>query len=121
MNALLVDDSESVRHFLRDVLANLGYGILEAENGHDALAQLSAAPLPAIAFVDRQMPLMDGLDFVKAVRSDTRYNAMRIVMCSGPLSPAQEGELPKASIARYLPKPLNRDLVKKTVTELIPL
>jgi two-component system, chemotaxis family, chemotaxis protein CheY len=115
LKALLVDDSESVRQHLRQLLMEQGYEVIEAENGYDALERLTSEAPPHVAFVDREMPIMDGLDFIKAVRADVRFNTMRIVMCSGPLSAEQEGELPPAAIDCFLPKPLGRDAVNNAM------
>jgi two-component system, chemotaxis family, chemotaxis protein CheY len=118
VKALLVDDSESVRQLLRQVLTERGCDVVEAENGYEALEGLTPEAPPHIAFVDRQMPIMDGLDFIKAVRADARFNAMRIIMFSGPLSPEQEEELPPSAIDCFLPKPLGRDSVTKAINRL---
>ena len=69
MLALVVDDSRTARLKLARALNSKGFQVLEAENGKDALDRLNGSePPPKVALVDWNMPVMNGLEFVKQVR-----------------------------------------------------
>lgn len=63
---LIVDDVPSLRDLLARLLARCGYRVREAGNGREALAVLQREGPPRIAFVDLEMPVMDGADFLRA-------------------------------------------------------
>ena len=69
---LVVDDDAAVRQVTADMLRELGYQVMEAEDGADALARLSQADLPVdFLVVDYAMPGMNGLQVAAAVREMT--------------------------------------------------
>ena len=80
MQALIVDDSTTMRMILKAYLQKMGFTVTEAVNGLDALVKLRAMGKADIVLVDWNMPEMDGLDFVKAVRSEIGYAAMPLMM-----------------------------------------
>ncbi|MTV27372.1 response regulator [Nitriliruptoraceae bacterium ZYF776] len=81
MRALVVDDSRATRAILRRILGELGYEVIEAADGRQALDQLTAATDPLqLALVDWNMPIMDGLEFIRAVRADHTYDDLILLM-----------------------------------------
>lgn len=80
VRALIVDDSRAMRVILRRALTGCGFAeFLEANNGAEALEVLSGA-VPDAAFVDWNMPVMTGIEFVRAVRADSAFDAMAVIM-----------------------------------------
>ena len=78
MHALVVDDSRAMRMILRRTLVKAGFEVTEAADGQLALdveALAAAGTLPAVALVDWNMPVMDGLEFIKAVRPQPELRA----------------------------------------------
>jgi two-component system chemotaxis response regulator CheY len=73
MKALIVDDSRPIRRIEGEILKELGFETAEACNGRLALEQLQEYPLPDVILVDWNMPEMDGLEFIRAVRNDVRF------------------------------------------------
>jgi two-component system chemotaxis response regulator CheY len=69
MRALIVDDSRFIRNLLRGLLQAIGFECAEAGNGEDALGVLKASQPFDIALVDWNMPVMNGLEFVKQMRA----------------------------------------------------
>jgi excisionase family DNA binding protein len=69
---LIVDDDESFRETLREVVSDQGYGVLCAADGAEALELLRShgGPQPSVIVLDLQMPNMDGLQFLQAQRRD---------------------------------------------------
>src|SRR6185503_17065922 len=78
--ALVVDDSRAMRIILRTILTDLGFDVAEARHGREALAHLDAHADPAVALVDWNMPEMNGLQVVEAVRQDDRFRGVRVMM-----------------------------------------
>lgn len=71
MKVLIADDDRLVRAMLRDVLADLGHEVMEAENGEDAVAR-AERDWPDALIVDFLMPRLSGLDALKRLRSGGR-------------------------------------------------
>lgn len=80
MRALVIDDSRATRAILRRILGEIGLDALEAADGREALDVLAANEDIGVALVDWNMPVMDGLEFVRAVRADDRHRDLVIVM-----------------------------------------
>jgi CheY-like chemotaxis protein len=81
---LIVDDEADIREFARVTLSESGHEVCEACDGRAALELLTstAREPPCLVLVDLRMPLMDGWDFVAAVRGDERWKDIRIVVFS---------------------------------------
>jgi two-component system chemotaxis response regulator CheY len=80
MRAIVVDDSRAIRVILGRMLREIGFEVSEAEDGRVALGVLQANEPFDLALVDWNMPEMDGLQLIQAVRADHRLDAMRIMM-----------------------------------------
>ena len=78
--AIVVDDSRATRAILVRILAELGFESVQAAHGQEALDVLAANPDVGLALVDWNMPVMDGLEFVKAVRADHASSGIKIIM-----------------------------------------
>lgn len=109
MRALVVDDSRAMRMMLRRTLEGLGFEVLEAEHGVAALAFLEAGGPVDVCLVDWNMPVMDGLDFIKAVRSVPAYERMVLVMVTSESDPARILRALMAGADEYATKPLTPD------------
>jgi CheY-like chemotaxis protein len=77
---LVVDDDNAVRLLLRAVLERRGHSMVEAENGAEGLQYYRAAPTDLV-ITDIQMPVMDGLQMIKALRG--AFPAAKIIVISG--------------------------------------
>ena len=111
MLALVVDDSRVARLKLRKALRTKGFQVIEAGDGHEALDILSDSSVPDIALVDWNMPGMNGLDFVKSVRSTETYSEMLIMMVTSETEPKQMVRALHAGANEYLMKPYSNDLL----------
>jgi two-component system, chemotaxis family, chemotaxis protein CheY len=105
--ALIVDDSRAMRSLLRRMLAELGYDTVEAEHGREALEVLERSGPVELSLVDWNMPVMDGLSFVRALRDERRYDKVRIVMVTSEASPRNVYEAMKAGADEYAMKPVD--------------
>jgi two-component system chemotaxis response regulator CheY len=120
--ALVVDDSRAMRAILGKQLKQLGYEVVEAEHGEQALERLAAcASMPVLALVDWNMPRMNGLDFIKAVRSRRDFDAMRLMMVTTETELSQVQTALAAGANEYMMKPFTPDaLLAKLATMGLP-
>lgn len=109
MQALVIDDSRVMRKLLATMLGHLGFEVAEAGNGAAGLQQVGAGPLPDILLVDWNMPEMNGVDLIRAVRGRREWDALRILMVSSETSPGQINEALAAGADEYLMKPFTAD------------
>jgi CheY-like chemotaxis protein len=79
---LVVEDDQEAREALADVLSSEGYQVVLAGNGLEALELLNGGLRPAVALVDLQMPVMDGWRLLAQLRSDPRFQDLRVVVMS---------------------------------------
>ena len=80
MKALVVDDSVAMRTILARMLRGVGYEVFQAENGEDALDVVRSQSPLELVLVDWNMPVMNGLDFIRAVRSELGERNLPIMM-----------------------------------------
>jgi two-component system chemotaxis response regulator CheY len=79
MQALIVDDSSTMRKVLKSILAGAGFEVIEAKCGGDALDCLKQK-CADLALLDWNMPEMSGIELLGLVRSDHAYDGMKIMM-----------------------------------------
>ena len=71
--AIVIDDSRAMRSMMGRIVTQLGFDCLQAEDGQAALEALDDHGAVTVALVDWNMPRLNGLEFVRAVRADRRY------------------------------------------------
>jgi len=121
VRALVIDDSQAIRILIANILKRIGFEVLEAANGREALERLAAASRMDVAFVDWNMPEMDGLAFVQAVRAEPRWAAVRLMMVTTETETAQVVRALAAGADEYLMKPFTKDaLIEKLALLGIP-
>lgn len=115
MLALVVDDSRAVRSTLRRMLNSIGFDVVEARHGREALERLRDGDLtPDLALVDWNMPEMDGLDLVRSLRRERRYAELPVMMVTSENDSRQMIRALMAGADEYAMKPLEQDaLVEK--------
>ncbi len=113
MHALVVDDSRAVRRLLRGILLNLGFDhVDEAEHGRQALDLIVDGELrPDVVLVDWNMPEMNGLDFVKALRADRSYDGLCLLMVTSESGPEGILRALAAGVDDYAMKPFTPDVI----------
>jgi len=80
VRALVIDDSRATRAILSRILQQVGFATDDVADGQLALTWLAEHGPVDLALVDWNMPVLDGLSFVKIVRANPTYAAMRLVM-----------------------------------------
>jgi two-component system chemotaxis response regulator CheY len=109
---MVIDDSRAMRLILSRIVSQLGFEVTEAGNGREALDKLAAvADAPSLALIDWNMPEMNGLEFVTAVRADPRYRGMTLMMVT---TESEQGQIVRALAAgahEYVIKPFTPDAI----------
>ena len=111
MRALVIDDSRAIRLILRRILGQLGFVVEEAANGREALARLDTGLMPELVLVDWNMPEMNGLDFVTAVRRPPYSSTSRVVMVTTETEIPQMLRALDAGADEYVMKPFTRESI----------
>lgn len=111
MRALVVDDSKTMRMILKQILESLNYEVIEAEQGLEALEKLNDSGLVDLALVDWNMPVMKGIDLVRALRNDEHYAAMRIMMVTTETEMDQVRTALVEGADEYVMKPFTREVI----------
>lgn len=111
---LLVDDSNTMRRMQKNQLTQLGQdNLLEAENGQIALEVLESNMPVDIVLLDWNMPVMDGLTFLKTVRANAKYKDVKVIMCTSESEKSKVIEAMKEGANNYIVKPFTPDALKE--------
>lgn len=113
MHALVVDDSRAMRRIVAGILSSLGFTTVEADNGASALVELQRmeadGTVPDLVCIDWNMPVMDGLELVGAIRAERRWRGATLMMVT---TESEHGQIVRALAAgahEYLIKPFTAD------------
>ncbi|TAL30900.1 response regulator [Phenylobacterium sp.] len=107
---LVVDDSRVIRKVSRRILEDLGFEVAEAADGVEAMAWCTAV-MPDVILLDWQMPVMDGLQFVKRLRSEPGGDRPKVVFCTVENSLERISEALNAGADEYIMKPFDGSIV----------
>jgi two-component system chemotaxis response regulator CheY len=117
---LIVDDSKSIRNEVSDVLTRAGYNVIEAAEGAAALACLRANADVNVVVLDVNMPGMNGLDVLERITSEHNGRSLPVLMLTTEAERALVERAKKAGAKGWLLKPINPDLLVRSVTRLSP-
>ena len=118
MRALIVDDSRAMRTILKGILKGLGFETFEAGHGKEGLERLKEVGATDLALVDWNMPEMNGLEFVQAVRAQQAYEETRLVMITTETDMARVTAALEAGANEYLMKPFTKESMLDKLTIL---
>jgi two-component system, chemotaxis family, chemotaxis protein CheY len=111
MRALVIDDSRTVRAIIGKILRDEGLEVFEAANGREGLEQLQQVSGVGLILVDWNMPEMNGLEFIRAVRADRTYDAVRIMMVTTETEQGQVIRALEAGANEYVMKPFTKEIL----------
>ena len=114
---LIVDDSRVVRRFAREILQDLDFQTLEAENGSVALEQCRQR-MPDLILLDWNMPVMNGIEFLKELRAAPGGDRPKIVFCTTESEIGRIREAISAGADEYIMKPFDSDIVAGKVAQV---
>ncbi len=113
MKALVVDDARVARKMVGRMLQELGFETYEAEDGRDALSKLDPNDPPTALITDWNMPVMDGAQLAKAVRSLDAFKHIPILMISSESDPRRVAKALLAGVDEYLFKPVDTQMIRE--------
>lgn len=116
-SVLIVDDSSSIRQLVAMTLKRAGFTVTEADNGKTALQKLDGSKFNLI-ISDVNMPQMNGIEFLKAVKADSRYQFTPVLMLTTESQESKKQEGKNAGAKAWLVKPFKEDILLKAVNRL---
>ncbi|PJC85859.1 two-component system response regulator [Vibrio sp. HA2012] len=117
-NILVVDDSASIRHVVGIALRGAGYNVLEGVDGKDALTKLDGQKIHLI-ISDVNMPNMDGISFLKAVRANPKYKFTPVIMLTTESGQSKMAEGKAAGAKAWVVKPFQPKQMLDAVAKLV--
>lgn len=109
---LVVDDARAVRVAIRGIVEPLGFVVAEAADGRQALEYIRAQGPPDCVLLDIDMPIMDGLTCLKALRESGGAKRPLVVMCTTHNSLEKIQAALACGANEYIMKPFDADIVK---------
>ncbi len=118
MHALVVDDSRAMRSILARLMTGLGFEVSQAGDGVQALSVLDTGVRPDVILVDWNMPVMDGLTFIKTVRGRDDLRDIALMMVT---TESEHGQIVRALAAgahEYVIKPFSDEAIAEKLALL---
>ncbi len=113
--ALVVDDSKAIRQIERKYLEELGFEVLEAEHGKEALEVLNEHPDVSLILLDWHMPVMNGYEFLKVLRSNPKYQDIKVMMVTTENQQKSVIDAIMAGANEYLMKPFDKEMLETKI------
>ena len=117
IKVLIVDDTKTIRHQLREMLTGKEFELDEAADGVEALAKIRADP-PQIVLMDIMMPNMDGIECCRRIKADPNMKDIKVVMVSTKSEYLKINEAFKARCDDYITKPIKEIELSNKMKEL---
>lgn len=115
---LIVDDSASIRQTVSYTLKSADYDVIEGVDGADALTKLAGQKVHLI-ICDINMPVMDGISFVKEIKKSADYKFIPIIMLTTESQERKKQEGQAAGVKAWVVKPFQSDQMLSAVSKLI--
>ncbi|MFZ1279242.1 MAG: response regulator [Ignavibacteriaceae bacterium] len=117
---LIVDDSQTMRRIVANSLKNLGYeDFVEAGDGKEALLKLSADDTLNFVITDWNMPVLSGLELIKAIRSDEKMGKIPVLMVTTRGVKDDIIEALKAKVNNYVVKPFTPAILREKIDAIL--
>jgi two-component system chemotaxis response regulator CheY len=117
-HVLAVDDSVSLRKLVAGTLQSAGHQVVEANNGQQGLDLLKTATFNLI-ISDLNMPVMDGLTFIKQVRTIAAYKYIPILILTTEMDPAKKKVAKDSGATGWLVKPFDPEQLLATIRKVL--
>ncbi len=117
---LIVDDSVTMRRIVVNTLKNLGYNeFIEANDGKEALEKLVADSTINFIITDWNMPVVSGLEFVKAIRGSAKLENLPVLMVTTRGIKEDIIEALQARVSNYIVKPFTPNILKEKIDQIL--
>jgi two-component system chemotaxis response regulator CheY len=118
MKILVVDDMTTMRRIVKNILKQLGFAnVEEAENGQEALQKLRAERFDFVVS-DWNMPVMTGIDMLRAIRADAQLKAIPVLMVTAEAQQANLVEAIQAGVSNYIVKPFTAETMQEKLLKI---
>jgi two-component system, cell cycle response regulator DivK len=117
---LVVEDQPDNRRILRDLLGNAGYELIEAETGEEALTAVEAQR-PDLILMDIQLPVMDGYEATRRIRSNPELKLIPIIAVTSYALAGDEARALAVGCNAYVTKPFSPRALLAKVQEHLAL
>ncbi len=117
---LIAEDHADSRHTLARFLRRMGFRVLEAGNGRDALAAARQEPDLRVVLMDVNMPEMDGVEATLALRADPTLASVPIFALTGDVTVGNQHRIAEAGVNGYLEKPVTWDALREALDSVGP-
>ena len=114
---LIIDDSRIIRKVARRIVEGLGYEVDEAADGAEALAYCAGA-MPDVMLIDWNMPVMDGLSFLRRLRALPGGDRPKVLFCTIETRPERIAEALAAGADDYVMKPFDGEILQSKLAEV---
>jgi CheY-like chemotaxis protein len=115
---LVAEDDPALRELVRETLSLLGYEVVEAADGEEALRKIQES-VPDLALLDMQMPKLDGAAVIQRIRSDPRLAKLPVVALTGMAMRGDRESGLESGFDDYLTKPVSAKELKKLLAEML--
>jgi two-component system chemotaxis response regulator CheY len=119
VKVLVVDDSAIMRRVIEQILQGLGHQGVQAGDGEDALVRLAEHPDIGLILLDWNMPRMNGLDFLHALRSDPRVRDLPVIMLTTEAERSKMIQAIEAGARHYLTKPFEAETLAVKIAQCL--
>jgi two-component system chemotaxis response regulator CheY len=116
---LIVDDSTSIRQVVAFTLKQAGFAVVEGTNGQEGLDQLAHQRVDLIV-TDLNMPVMDGITFIKNLRSRPGMKGIPVLMLTTESQDSKKQEGKAAGATGWIVKPFHPDKLLATIARVLP-
>ena len=116
--ALVIDDSSTVRSIISKMLTSVGIESVQAGNGQEALTMLAGTTGVTVAFVDWNMPIMSGIEFVRQTRKQEKYNSVKLIMVTTETEMQQVQLALECGVDEYIMKPFTKEMFEEKLSML---
>ena len=107
---LIADDSKIIRMVLSKILGNMGFKVLEAEDGEEVI-ELFNMEAPDLIFIDWRLPVMDGIDVLYKIRNEKKIKQPKILFCSSLIDVDKIKEALQGGADDYIMKPFDEEII----------
>ncbi|MES2678678.1 MAG: response regulator [Bacteroidota bacterium] len=116
---LIIDDSESIREVIASGLEMSGYNVIKGINGEDGLKCLRENKSIELVITDLNMPVMDGITFLKEVRKDDTYRYLPVIILTTESQETKKQEAKNAGATGWIIKPFSREKLVNVIKKVI--